>query len=813
LFENWKIGVDAGARNYDLYGDYPGKFLENRDVTRGFFFNGAALRFESGQSPYSFWFNASDIRELDGTITSDIWKVGRFRTSFLWDRIPRYFGTGVSLFESPSPGVLLISPSIRTAVQSIANGHLPQNVSPALGTLLRTELAAVPPTDLRLKWDRAGLRQSVRFGRLELHARGETDFTSGTRPKGTGTFARQANGPAGDGVWEALGAELPEPVRYRAIKLKIGATVAGVKWRFGVDYGLTLFRNRVGTLRFQNPFRVSDDVGIDAAGNPSPGSAIGRNRYVTEQIALPPDTDFHSVTAWWGIDLPRHTQFRGLVSWGQSSQNDPFLPYTLNTALQGSGLGFANNLPPGTSVLDVSSLPQRSLNGKVRNLDYDSTIVSKLWNNMKFRAQYRNEDMKNKSPNIVFPGFPRFGDSHWVTATDYYGNPIENFPSSFVRQDAIGSWEWNIASWVTWEAEYQYETWKRTFRDVPRTQENSIRGRFDFQLPRKSRLTTEFTFGDRDADMYRTVAMTFNPNLNGNLAIAPTIPYGPGWEVTPTTKYDPTVPLEFSQLRRFDETGRKRYDGKAALDVPLGERVNFSASYRYTRNDYAKGFYGMQHDLLSSIDSELTFSIGERTFLYVDYSRQFDGYRYLDLGHLICGGLPGTQFSCVSGAPANINACCAIYPIANTWDRSSRGSLDTVQPGVNWASSGEKTVINLSYGYSYAKERIHTFNPYPILSFSPRTAGTYNYPDTLNRFQEVAFSITRRLRPGLETGVQYRFESYKLDDFFLNDLQPYPLGLIAPGGIQANLPRDLVLNAKLGTYHAHEEAFFFKYRF
>src|SRR5258707_9904367 len=60
IFEHWKIHLDSGVRNYDLYGDHPGKFLEDRDVTRGFFVNGAGIRFESAQSPYSFWFEASN---------------------------------------------------------------------------------------------------------------------------------------------------------------------------------------------------------------------------------------------------------------------------------------------------------------------------------------------------------------------------------------------------------------------------------------------------------------------------------------------------------------------------------------------------------------------------------------------------------------------------------------------------------------------------------------------------------------------------------------------------------------------------------
>src|SRR5262249_23272100 len=155
-----------------------------------------------------------------------------------------------------------------------------------------------------------------------------------------------------------------------------------------------------------------------------------------------------------------------------------------------------------------------------------------------------------------------------VTKTEYYGVPIRNFPTSFVRQDAIVSWDWDINSWLTWKADYQYETWRRVNRDVPNSHENSVRGRFDIKLPKNAKFDVDFEIGSRDPEFYRTVAMSYNMNIRYKNPPPPfgTNPnFGPGWEVTASTVYDPTVPLEFSQLRRFDEAGRHRYDGKAML--------------------------------------------------------------------------------------------------------------------------------------------------------------------------------------------------------------------------------------------------------
>ena len=111
---------------------------------------------------------------------------------------------------------------------------------------------------------------------------------------------------------------------------------------------------------------------------------------------------------------------------------------------------------------------------------------------MEFRVQYRAEDVQNKSPRIVFPGFSRFGESHWVTAQDYYGVKIENFPTSFVKQDAIASWRWDLSSRVTMAADYQFESWKRTFRDAARTNENSFHGQLDAKLLNNLKLRTDY---------------------------------------------------------------------------------------------------------------------------------------------------------------------------------------------------------------------------------------------------------------------------------------------------------------------------------
>jgi hypothetical protein len=135
------------------------------------------------------------------------------------------------------------------------------------------------------------------------------------------------------------------------------------------------------------------------------------------------------------------------------------------------------------------------------------------------------------------------------------------------------------------------------------------------------------------------------------------------------------------------------------------------------------------------------------------------------------------------------------------------------QIGFNTASKWERTVVDFTYGLGFMRDRTTTANPFPILPVSLRTAGAYDYPDVVNRQQEATLSITRQLRPDMAVGAVYRYEPYRLDDYYTNSLQPY-----APRQPSAEVgntlaPRYLFLDARFTTYHANVVTFFVRYTF
>jgi len=864
--------IEIGGEDVELRGDRPGKFQEYRDYPRSFFMRNLLLNFESASSPFILSLKAREIREQDQRYSAEVWKVGKFHTQFLWDQIPHYYSDGSTFDLRRAPGDLAVDPALRASLQA-AIPLLPNANGPPLGPtsiqlrdlpqyqqllpLVRQAVQFGPGVNLRLRSDQLLVTQSYHPNEnWELYFRVQQLHLNGTRPKPTGTFERAGlPAPNQDGVWEAQGVELAEPVKYQTTNLTFGLEYSRPKWRVGVDYFLSRFRNSIPALTWENPFRLTPSLA-------NPGFGTGRNRYVQAQQALPPENDYQSVNVHAGVDLPHETQLRGAFTWGRGTQNQPFLPYTLNSALTAANLtpllpAGATACPQNTSgpncvpALFGLALPQPSLGGEVRTLNHDYALASRPWKNMRFLLQYRSDDKDNRSSQITFPGLPSFGDSSVRTSADFYNRAIENFPTSYKRQNTTATWQWEVSKSLSWELEYDWEIWNRRFFEAPRTNEHSLHGRLNYRPTLGVALKADYLYADRKPTCnpakspfldpcYPTQPLTFNQNLT-----VPGLPSGggPGWEVTLVSPTQPTnltipfvrgVPLEFNRLRRFDDDKRMRKDGGLSLEVTRWQQATFSASYRYLRDDYDKGarnnpFYGLHYDVLSTVDAQFTYFLTPaqkddqqtntppttsswkgNTFFYANYSREQQQIGYLGLGHLIIG------------AVQDVRACCGQYPINNTWLRSSSIHLDMFQFGINHASEGERTVVDLSYVLAFARDKTSTANPFTVLDVSHRTAGAINYPDVINRQQEVNFFITRRLRPGLDLGLSYRFEPYRLDDYYTNNLQPYQVQMPLPGPAQLSVarpditsptPRYLFLNARFTTYHANVATIFLRYTF
>jgi hypothetical protein len=234
-----------------------------------------------------------------------------------------------------------------------------------------------------------------------------------------------------------------------------------------------------------------------------------------------------------------------------------------------------------------------------------------------------------------------------------------------------------------------------------------------------------------------------------------------------------------------------------------GPSTNFSASYRYLGDEYDKDFYGLLFNRFSFVDAQFSHAFENGTFFYANYSREMNRFRYRDNAHLLPNP-PAPPGAIVQGVLAQ-------FPIANTWERTSRNSLDSFEFGINVAPEEgklKKWQFDLSYALSFARDRISTVNPFTVRADSVLHAGANPYPDTVVRRQDVNIAITRRINERLEIGGRYWYEPYTQDDFSYNVLQPY-----VHGSLTSDTPKYLFQDARYGSYHANVATVFLRYSF
>jgi len=416
--------------------------------------------------------------------------------------------------------------------------------------------------------------------------------------------------------------------------------------------------------------------------------------------------------------------------------------------------------------------------------------------------------------------------------TDFYNLPVENLDWDFRRQNIGAGFQWEIRPHLTWKLDYGWEIWNRKFRDVNRNNEHSIRGRLDFSVNLSEigknnvagkdaaagvgrtsgatqnaepedvtifRFEADYHYANRRAQAYNTQPLTFVPNFAGS----PPNGLTTAWVVTNSTMMNDGIPIEFNLLRRFDEQDRVLNDGRLEIELLKGPRTNFSASYRFLMQEYPKSFYGRLFNRFNFVDAQFSHALENGTFFYADYSREMNRFGYRDLAHL----LPNPP------APpgAIIQGTLAQYPIANTWERTSRNSLDTLEFGLSAAPQEgklQKWQFDLSYAFSFARDRITTRNPFVVRPDSVLHAGANPYPDTVVRRQDVNVVISRRINERFEIGGRYWYEPYTQDDFSFNVLQPY-----VHGSLTSDTPKYLFQDARYAGYHSNVASFFLRYSF
>ncbi len=302
------------------------------------------------------------------------------------------------------------------------------------------------------------------------------------------------------------------------------------------------FENDHSTLIWDNPRTLTDVVGTPGKG----------------KMDLYPDNQSWRVTGQVGLQLPRRTAFTGSYAFGQATQNDPWLPFTVNSAV----------LAP-----DTFPLPGTQTYAKANLTTIDARLTSHPIAKLGGTLRFSENKYDNKTPQWTLSGQVPY-DGAW-NGTDVTTHPYGN------EQTVYGAdLDWNPISLVGLYGTLEHLKRDHTYREVPEDEEDALGGKVVVRPRSELEASVRFRHGDRKVNEFE---LDDYKDASGTLTEQPT-------------------------LRRYDVASRVQDLVDAGLAWSHGDRATVTLTYNYLRNDYDESGMGLTDDLRrsASIDADLS---------------------------------------------------------------------------------------------------------------------------------------------------------------------------------------------------------------
>jgi MtrB/PioB family decaheme-associated outer membrane protein len=677
VFEVLEVDVDTNSS----------KFNEYRDIQSGFNLPELRIFGESADGgDRNMSLRADHVMRDDARYWFEYRNEGSWGLLLDYNKIPHRFGNdGIFMWQETAPGVLQLPDPVQQYFQtSIAAGGTSY---PFLNNLLAPFLATADRIDLGLQRDRTHARVDV----AKMHGFGfavdvQHENRSGNRPY-AGSF----------GFNNSI--EIFEPTDYETTHAVAAAELTQERGGLRFGYRHSTFENDNSTLLWDNWMRATD-----ISGGPTRGFSD-----------IAPDNDAGLFFVEGRVNIGGGWRLSGDVGYNVMEQDEPFLPYTLNTALVGidheTGATFNPTL--------ASNLPAQSADAKAEVLNYDLNATGSLGDAFTLKLLYRYYDYDNRTPRTEFDGFVVF-HSTWSA------DPRITVPYAFTRDDLGAELDVELGDRTNLGFSYHLKSYEREFREIDDSEEDAFKLSFDTRLGERFTFRASYEFGDRTIDEYRVEAQELS-------------------------FVDPEGINNQPGLRKYDEAAREFDDWEASVYVFLSEAWNLNLGISGRDEDYDESQFGLISDEILQYSADLSYAPGEDWSLYL-------------FGHL--ADRESFQAARQSGGTLSVNP-------ADDWTIDLDETTDTAGLGFN-GSPSDRFTWDISGNWSRSDGEADFASP-PGGTAGQASA---REPEDFDNYEDIellalALQLDWALNPRMEVGLLYRYEDYTIDSFNLEGLLPY----------------------------------------
>jgi MtrB/PioB family decaheme-associated outer membrane protein len=404
--------VSIGLRLTDISGD-PARNQRYRDLREGPVVDG--FHYFLDKRSWRFDTSADHVGYRDQQYFAGIEKLGRLKASFEWNSIPLFNSADTrTLYTQPSPGVFRLDDSIQSGIQA------------GTATLANFTSQAVP-FDLRSRRDVARVKLTITPTR-------NTDLTLNVT-----TTNRTGAQQWGGGFSFSNVVEIPAPIQHRTTDVDTGAEWANSRGMARIGYAGSWFNDRVPTLVFDNPLRLTDTATATSQG----------------QMSRWPDSSTQGVNASGLLKLPLRTTATAYLSVGRWNQNAPLIPFTINPAIA------------------VIPLPRTTAEAKADVTAMNYTVATQPRRDLLLSARFNRYDFDNKTEPFPITNYVRVDSA--VVALPSGG--ID--PRGYIRNNFEANASYTAIPWTALRFGYGREDVHRNFRYFETTAENFWRASVD----------------------------------------------------------------------------------------------------------------------------------------------------------------------------------------------------------------------------------------------------------------------------------------------------------------------------------------------
>jgi MtrB/PioB family decaheme-associated outer membrane protein len=544
-YSGWSGWVEAGV-GYQTEDSYPfGRYTGL--VDQGGLVNGAGdVRYRGADGSYLDLI-AADLGLTSRDAIIDGGKQGKYGIAVEYDQIPNYRAEDAqSPFRNQGDGNLVLPP-----------GWVPAATTSTMPTL-GADLTSTP---LKTQRDRLGAKFTLVPGRdWEITAFYREEKKDGTKDVGA-TF----------GFSET--SILPVNFNYKTDDFGLALGYKGSRLQYSLAYTGSLFKNEADAITWQNPFThaAGQDYG---------------------QTAEAPDNQFHRISATLGYQLSDQTHLGAQLAFGRLTQNQAFLPYTINP----------NIVTPG--------LPASSLDGKVDTTLAKFDISSRPSTKLRLDASYTYSNRDNNTPVNTY----NYVITDTVLATDpNTGSPVtrQNLPYSFEQNLVRAKFSYLLPKKANLSGGYDYDQMNYTYQQVDNTKNQTLWAKL--KLPPLDTLqgSLKYAYSTRDASTFVPLSSQTPPLGN------PVFP-------------DSVNPL----MQPFELADRNR--NLVGLDAAYNPQDNLSLSLdvEYYKDDYPDMVLGLTQAKGWTVTPSLTYAFSETLttsayYTYEDLSSDQSGLEWI----------------------------------------------------------------------------------------------------------------------------------------------------------------------------------------